>query len=242
LGQALTVRSRVLESARNPVVAGLGDEYQHTWSAGPGLWLGLIGALLAAGAGVLAVITSRRIGDSSIDVMDDETLDESRGARCWPAIGLALLTLVALALPVYSYLGITASSTLLIGYDLGTWGVWAVAIAACGGLWTAALSGRPAVVVSLLVSAAAVVVQPLILPSSVRALPGFGLDIGFWMGIVLVVLLIAAAPYFWFSTRRVRLLDQRPFETVPPVAQQGVAQQGVDQQGRAKVESKGTSR
>jgi hypothetical protein len=236
LGQALMVRSRVLESARNPLVAELGDEYQHTWSAGPGFWLALIGTLLAVASAVLAVVTSRRIGESSLDVTDDATLDDSRATRRWPALGLALLTVVALALPVYSYLGRAASSTLLVGYDLGTWGVWAIAVATCGALWAAASTARPGVAATLLVAAAAVVVQPLILPTAIRVLPGFGVDFGFWVGIVVVTALLIAAPYFWITAGRVRLLDRRPLEAAPPVGQQSQVET------LASVESKGTVR
>ena len=51
-----------------------------------------------------------------------------RGA--WPAVGLTVLILVALALPVYGDLGRIGSSTLLHGYDLDTWGFWALAVGA----------------------------------------------------------------------------------------------------------------
>ena len=107
-----------------------------------------------------------------------------------------------------------------------------MAIAASVALWAAALTARPGVAGTLLVAAAAVVVQPLILPTSVRVLPGFGLDAGFWVGIVDVVLLLVAAPYFWITARRVRLLDQPPLGSVPPA----------DQHNRPRVESKGTFR
>jgi hypothetical protein len=216
LGQALLVRSQVLESARNPLNADLPAQFQHTWTSGPGLWLGLIGTLLAAVAAVLAIVTSRRVAQSSLDVIDDASLDDSRAVRRWPAIGLAVVTVMALALPVYGFLGRAASSTLLLGYDLDTWGVWAVAIAACGALWVAALTTRPAVAGTLLLAAAAVVVQPLIIPAAIRNQPGFGLQAGFWCGIVVVVLLVAAAPLFSVATRRVAVVVRQPLAGLGP--------------------------
>ena len=221
LGQVLWVRSRVLDSVRNPLNVDLPAELQHNWSTGPGLWLSVLGTLLAVAAAVLAVITGRRTEQASPEIVDDSSLAGSRSARWWPAVALTVLVVVALALPVYGYLGRSASSTLVLGYELDTWGVWAIALAACGGVWAAALTRRPPLAAALLVSAACVVVQPLIVPAVIRAEPGFAFGPGFWAGIVAVVALLVAAGYFAVVSGRVRIDDRAPLAEVLEADQTG---------------------
>jgi hypothetical protein len=221
LGQVLWVRSRVLDSVRNPLNVDLPAELQHNWSTGPGLWLSVLGTLLAVAVAVLAVITGRRTEQASPEIVDDSSLAGSRSARWWPAVALTVLVVVALALPVYGYLGRSASSTLVLGYELDTWGVWAIALAACGGVWAAALTRRPPLAAALLVSAACVVVQPLIVPAVIRAEPGFAFGPGFWAGIVAVVALLVAAGYFAVVSGRVRIDDRAPLAEVLEADQTG---------------------
>ena len=114
-GQALWARSLVLATA------GDASTNQHSWTAGPGQWLAMLGTFLALSAAVLAVLTSRRLEQASLDVVDDSSLAESRARRLWPAVVLALLIVIALAVPVHSDLT-GAAPTLLHGYDLDTWG------------------------------------------------------------------------------------------------------------------------
>ena len=207
LAQALWLRSRVVASAENPLNAGLPGEVQRTWSAGPGLWLGVLAVSAAVPAAVLAVITARRIEDASLEVVDDDSLAGSRTIRVWSASGLTVLTLIAFSLPAYSYLGRSRSSTLLVGYDLDSWGMWAVAGAVVGAVWAAALTRRPSAATGHLLAAAAVVIQPLIVPGAVREEAGFTLGAGFFVGAILLIALVAAAPVFAALAARVRTAE-----------------------------------
>jgi hypothetical protein len=166
-----------------------------------------------------------------LDVVDDESLDASLAARLWPAVGLTVLILVALSLPVHTDLT-GASPSLLHGYDLDTWGFWALAVGAVSGVWAAALTRQRGLAAAWLVASAFVVGQPLIVPAVVRASPGFAWSAGLWAGIAVAVLLLAASPYFVALTGRVGIVDQPPL----PEAADAVRKAGPP--GRAKVESK----
>ncbi|HEY4994103.1 MAG TPA: hypothetical protein VII33_18680 [Nakamurella sp.] len=204
-GQALWARSLVLattgDSSTNP----------HSWTAGPGQWCSLVGTLLAVAAAVLAVITTRRAAQASPEIVDDASLDSSRRSRRWPAVALSVLILLALALPVHSDLT-GAGPTLLHGYDLDTWGFWALAIGGVGAVWAAAVTRRPGPAAAWLVSAAAVVGQPLVVPAATAAVPGFTLTAGFWAGLLAVLVLLSATQYFAVLAARVRTVEQQPLD------------------------------
>ncbi len=206
VAQALALRSKVVGSADNPLNADLPQELRRTWTAGPGLWLGVVAVVLAVAAALLAAVTARRAEQASLQVVLDDSVDRSRSIRTWTASGVTILTVIASALPAYS-VGLTRSSTLLLGYDLDTWGVWAVALAVVGAVWAASLTRRPAVAVTYPLAAAAVVVQPLIVPGPVRDASGFAWGPGLWAGGILLIALIAAAPVFAAAARRVSTLD-----------------------------------
>ncbi|MET0965164.1 MAG: hypothetical protein ABWZ02_02140 [Nakamurella sp.] len=210
-GQALLARSLVLSTAGDPISTG------HSWTSGPGLWLMLLGTLLALVAAVLAGVTARRVAQASLEVVDDTTLDVSRLARRWPAVGLTAVIVIALSLPVHRDLT-GASSTLVNGYDLDTWGLWALAIGSIGAVWVAAYTRRAGIAAALLVAAAAVVGQPLVVPAVVRAAPGFELSIGFWAGVGTVVILVLSALYFAQAAGRVRSSRPLPLGAATPGA------------------------
>jgi hypothetical protein len=212
LAQALALRSLVVASADNPLNANLPAEVRRTWTAGPGLWWGVAAVVLAVAAAVLAVITARRVEDASLQVVIDEPVDRSRSVRVWAAAGLTILTVIACALPVYS-VGLARSSTLFVGYDLDTWGIWAVALAVVLASWAATVSRRSAVAASYLLAAAAVVAVPLIVPGAVRDAPEFTWGPGLWAGGVLLVALVVAVPVFAADARRVRTLDVATWST-----------------------------
>ena len=206
LAQALALQSLVVASADNPLNADLPVQVRRTWTAGPGLWWGVLVVALAVAAAVLAMITSRRVEEASLQVVLDDSVPLSRSVRVWTAAGLTVLTVVSCTLPVYS-VGLARSSTLLVGYDLDAWGIWAVALAVAIACWAATLTRRPAVAVGYLVAAAAVAAVPLIVPGAVLDAPGFAWGPGLWVGGALVVALLAAAPVFAADARRVRTLD-----------------------------------
>jgi hypothetical protein len=63
-----------------------------------------------------------------------------------------------------------------------------------------------------LVAAASLVAQPLFVPAAIRAIPGFTVAPGFWVGLGVVAVLIAAAPVFAVIAGRVRMLDPPTFD------------------------------
>jgi hypothetical protein len=206
-GQALWARSLVLATA------GSADTSQHSWTAGPGQWLSMLGTVLALGAAVLAVLGSRRVDQASLEVVDDATLAQSRTRRLWRGVALAAGIVIALALPVHTDLT-GAAPSLLHGYDLDTWGFWALATGGVGAVWAASVTRSAGKAAVWLGSAAALVVQPLIVPQVVRDVAGYAWSAGLWVGMAVVVLLLAAAPYFAAVAGRVRT-------TVPAPLQQG---------------------
>lgn len=170
-----------------------GSTISHTWTVGPGGYLMVLGAVAAVAAAVLAAVAGRQAAEASTDVVDDESLAESRGARRWNALILTALVLVAAALPVYRGLGVSAAPTLISGLDLDTWAFWSVAAGALLGVWIGAVTRFPLVAAGALTGAAAVLAQPLVVPAATRELPGFGLATGFWvlLGTVVITLCVA---------------------------------------------------
>ena len=206
-GQAIWARSLVLSTS-----GGSDGTYQHSWTSGPGEWLTWLGTLVAVIAAVFAVVTSRRVAESSPDIVDEESMAASRGSRRWPAVVATVLIPVALALPVHGDLGTGSAPSLLHGYDLDTWGFWALAVGAVGAVWAGALTRSAGVAAATLVAAASLLAQPLFVPAAIRAIPGYAVGAGFWVGLGVIVLLIAAAPFFAVAARRVRLLDPPTFD------------------------------
>jgi len=215
LAQALALRSLVLASADNPLNADLPAEVRRTWTAGPGLWWGVVAVALAVAAAVLAVITARQVEEASLQVVVDDSVEQSRLVRGWTAAGLTILTVVGCTMPVYS-VGLTPSSTLFVGYDLDAWGIWAVALAVATASWAATLTRRPAVAAGYLLAAAAIAAVPLIVPGAIRDAPGFAWGPGLWAGGALVVGLLASVPVFAADARRVRTLDVATWSTGMP--------------------------
>ncbi len=165
----------------------------HTWTIGPGGWLMSVGAALAVAAAVLAVTGHRRAEQASPEVVDDDSLAASRAARRWIAIAGSVAVPVALALPVYSGLGVSSAPSLLHGLDLDTWAFWALAVGGWLGLWLGATTRSALVAATAPVAAATVLAQPLLVPGVVRGLPGFTLAAGFWAIVVLVIVLLGVA-------------------------------------------------
>ncbi len=190
-GQAIWARSLVLSTS-----GGSDGTFQHSWTSGPGEWLTWLGTLIAVIAAVVAVVASRRVAESLPDIIDEESLAASRGTRRWPAVVATMLILVALALPVRGDLGTGSAPSLLHGYDLDTWGFWALAVGAVGAVWAGALTRSAGVAAATLVAAASLLAQPLFVPAAIRAIPGYAVGAGFWVGLGVIVLLIAAAPFF----------------------------------------------
>jgi hypothetical protein len=211
-GQALWVRSRVLSTAGDTTAgetSGGATGTQHVWATAPGQWSSLMGALLAVAAAVAAAVTNRRAAQASLQVYDDDSVSDARATRRLPAVALTVLVLVALAVPAYGDLT-GAGPSLVHGYDLDTWGLWLLATGAVIGIWAGALTSRAQPAVAWSLAAAAVVAQPLFVPESVRAVPGFGLGAGWWLQMAAVVALVAAAVWFGVIVRQVRVSTPTP--------------------------------
>jgi hypothetical protein len=168
----------------------------HAWTIGPGGALTVLGAVLAVAAALFAVVGQRRAAEASPEVVDDDGLARSRRQRRWIAFALSVAVPVALALPVYTGLGVSSAPSLFHGLDLDTWAFWALAVGGWSGLWLGALTRYPQAAVAGPVAAAVVVVQPLVVPGVVRDLPGFTLGAGFWVILVLAVVMVAGAAAF----------------------------------------------
>jgi len=234
-GQALLATSLVLSTAGDASATG------HSWTTGPGQWLTLLGTGLALAAAVLAAVTARRVSQASLEIVDDVSLDQARHARRWPAAALTVLILLALSLPIYRSLT-GSSSTLVNGYDLDTWGLWALAIGSIGAVWAAAFTRRAGIAAALLASAAAVVGQPLFVPAAVRDVPGFELSIGFWVCMATVVVLVLAAGYFGRVAGRVRTSRPVPLLTATSPGPGGTAGRGTTTASRGTTTAKGGRR
>ncbi|MGS0686224.1 hypothetical protein ACVBEQ_13925 [Nakamurella sp. GG22] len=229
-GQALLARSLVLSTT------GDSTGTEHFWTTGPGQWFSVLGTLCAIAAAVLGVLTMRRVEQASPAIVDDDTLAAARSARVWPAVGLTALIVVGLSLPAHSDL--TGSGPgLWHGYDLDTWGIWALAIGGVIGVWAAALTHRAGAAAAWLVASAAVVGQSLIVPPAVRAVAGFGWGAGLWAAVLAVLALLVAAPFFAKIAQRVRIDTPAPLAgitaarrtTTPP---KGSAPAGTTSKGR----------
>jgi hypothetical protein len=234
LGRAFWATSLVLATSSGSA----GGSISHTWTVGPGGYLMVLGAVGSVVAAVLAAVAARQAAESSLEVVDDQSLADSRGARRWNALILTALILVSLAMPVYSGLGVSSAPTLISGFDLDTWAFWALAVGALLGVWIGAVTRFPQTATGGLVGAAAVLAQPLVVPDSVRSLPGFALATGFWLllGTVFVTLCVAVV-----AGRSAAGIELRPPWPAPgdPAAEDRMRDDQVPGGPGARVESKG---
>lgn len=189
LGRALWATSLVSATSGGTV----DGTRSHSWTVGPGGYLMVLGTMAAVVCAVLAAVASRQAAELSVDVVDDESLADSRSARRWNALILTALIVASLGAPVYSGLGVSSAPTLISGLDLDTWAFWSLAAGALLGVWVGAMTRFELTAVGALVGSAAVLAQPLIVPGPVRELPGFSLATGFWLllGTVFVALCVA---------------------------------------------------
>lgn len=232
LGRALWATSLVSATSGG---AG-GPTIAHTWTVGPGGYLMVVGTLAAVAAAVLAAVAGRQAAEASIEVVDDQSLADSRAARRWNALILTALVLVALSLPVYSGLGVSAAPTLISGLDLDTWAFWSAAAGALLGVWIGAVTRFPLVATGTLTGAAAVLAQPLFVPEAARALPGFALATGFWvlLGTVVITLCVAVV-----ATRSAAAIALRPAWPAGDAPRSDVRDDQSPGTAGARVESKG---
>jgi len=203
LGRAFWATSLVSATSSSSV----GGTISHSWTVGPGGYLMAIGALGAVVAAVFAAVAARQAAELSLEVVDDRSLADSRGARRWNALILTVLILGSLAMPVYNGLGVSSAPTLISGLDLDTWAFWSLAVGALLGVWIGAVTRFPLTAAGALVGSAAVLAQPLFVPGAVRSLPGFTRATGFWLllGMVFVTRCVAVV-----ATRSAGAIELRP--------------------------------
>ena len=176
------------------------------WTAGPGLWWAVGGILTGIGAAVVSVVAARQARDASTLLAQEESLARSRRTGALVATVLSVVAVCSLALPVYRT-GAGSSATLLVGFDVRSWGVLGLA----AGMVTAAVAGarslRPSAAVGFLLAGAALAVERLVIPAPVRAADGFSVGAGWYAGWVAVALSVVAAVLLALGTRRIVLLD-----------------------------------
>lgn len=234
LGRALWATSLVSATSSSSVNGTI----SHTWTVGPGGYLMVVGALGSVVAAGFAAVAARQAAEQSLEIVDDQSLADSRSARRWNALILTALILGSLATPVFGGLGVSSAPTLISGFDLDTWAFWSLAIGALLGVWIGALTRFPLTAMGAGGASAAVLAQPLFVPDTVRALPGFTLTTGFWLllGVVFISLCVAVV-----AARSAGGIELRP--SWPPAGDRAADGRMRDDQvpggPGARVESKG---
>lgn len=197
-----------------------------SWSAGPGLWWGVVG--IGSGLAVLAVATvsGRQAAQASSLVVDDDTVAPARTVGTMVAVGLSIITLVVLSLPVYDTSQLS-SATLLDGYQANSWGVLTLAAGMIGAAWAAGRSQWVSGAVAFALSGAAVMAVRLVIPAAVRAQDGFSTRPGLVAGYVAVFAFAIGAVLLAVSSSRIRRAELVPLvpaaPAMKPVREPGVA-------------------
>ena len=205
LASALTVLNTLAAATRQAAgtdSALVGLISVRVWTAGPGLWLGVLALVLSGVAAVFARLDDRAADDAQSTVPGDDELASSRRWRAIPAALVGVFAVIALALPTYrTVLG--DSANLLDGFDLATWGVWALLAVVLAALVRLALDSRPVVVAAFGAASAAVVALRLLVPGVVSSAPDYATSAGTASTWALVVLLLAVAAVATILVRRV---------------------------------------
>jgi hypothetical protein len=162
-------------------------------SLGSGAWCGFAAAVLGVVASVLAVVALARASDSAATIDDDESVGTARSASTPVALAVGVVAVVGSCLPLFATGGQISSPTILQGYSVDIWGVWAILLVVLAALVAGTLAGRPSVVLGLMLGAALVAAVRLVIPVHVSAAAGFGLRPGYAVQVVVVVALVAAA-------------------------------------------------
>ncbi|WP_029138000.1 hypothetical protein [Nakamurella lactea] len=185
-----------------PEQRALVDATVAHWSIGPGMWCALVAATLALVAAVLAGLALARELDEVTSVRDDDAAEASAQLRRRLAAGLAVVTVIALALPLSQRGGVTTAALFSLGAD-SSWAGWAVLVAVLVALVVGASSSSGWIALGALTGAAGVMLCYVLPPAGLRADAGFATGAGTVAGWVVVVLLLAGAPVMWWSASRV---------------------------------------
>ena len=180
-----------------------------SWSAGPGLWWGVVGIGLGLATFAVATTASRQAADASPLVADEDSLSRARSIGTGVAVVLTVVVLVVLSLPVYSTQQLS-SATLLDGYQANSWGVLTLAAAMIGAAWAAGRSQWRAGAIAYALAGGAVMGVRLVIPAAVRAQDGFTTKSGLVGGYVTIVPRSSSAPSSWPSARAGSVAPIRP--------------------------------
>lgn len=194
--------------AQNFADAGILDPASVShWTIGPGLWLAIAGALLAAAAAVAAGIALGRAEDEDATVTDDESAEKSRRWR-WMAAGILLvLSTAVLAMPIYRIVGAGSVvwSSSVFGAAGDVWGVWALLAGIAVAVVAGARTRYHEVAAGAVLAAAAVMAIRLVFPRGLAGDPGFRPEAGRITGWIGVAVLLAGSAAMLVLARRVGL-------------------------------------
>jgi len=194
--------------AQNFADAGILDPASVShWTIGPGLWLAIAGALLAAAAAVAAGIALGRAEDEDATVTDDESAEKSRRWR-WMVAGILLvLSTAVLAMPIYRIVGAGSVvwSSSVFGAAGDVWGVWALLAGIAVAVVAGARTRYHEVAAGAVLAAAAVMAIRLVFPRGLAGDPGFRPEAGRITGWIGVAVLLAGSAAMLVLARRVGL-------------------------------------
>ncbi len=172
---------------------------------GAGLWCGAAALTAAVAAALAAAVAGRRAREATTTIPDDEAIASARQVSTPLAAGLCAAALVMAFVPVYAVAG-RAGPTILNGYTIATWGVWAALLATVGAAIMAAVTTTRAVVIGAM--AAAVTVQAMRLVVAVeRRADGVHVGVGTGAQILFVLILAVATVILALRVGRIRLVD-----------------------------------
>ncbi len=200
--QSLYVLGQVVASAAVPN-AGFAAP---NWSAGPGLWCAIAGIGLGIGTLVVSIAASRSAAQESLSVPDDDLLAESRTFGALVASVLTVLTVVALALPVYRTPAVSAA-TLLVGFQVNSWGVLALAAGMVAAAWSGGRAINVAQAAAFPLTGAAILGVRLVIPRAVTAQEGFEKAAGLFAGCAVATAFVVAAVALARSSKRITMTD-----------------------------------
>jgi len=196
--------------AQNFADAGILDPASVShWTIGPGLWLAIAGALLAAAAAVAAGIALGRAEDEDTTVTDDESAEKSRRWR-WMVAGILLvLSTAVLAMPIYRIVGAGSVvwSSSVFGAAGDVWGVWALLAGIAVAVVAGARTRYHEVAAGAVLGAAAVMAIRLVFPRGLAGDPGFRPEAGRITGWIGVAVLLAGSAAMLVLARRVGLIQ-----------------------------------
>ena len=179
----------------------------HLVGIGAGTWLGTAALALAGVAAVLGAVAAHQAAEATSTVPDDDSVAAARGTTVPVATGLAVLTVIAACLPVYTSNGELQGPTILRGYTVETWGVWALLVATIGALAGAAVTRSRWVALALGLAAAAVQGVRLVVPAGLPGTAGFAVRPGAVVQAVLVLALVVGAVVLSVRAARIREVD-----------------------------------